>query len=39
MFDSEILVKKQGDDFLHLVNPASIHDEIMEVEAGSEFEV
>ena len=39
MFSSEILVQKQGEDQLHLVNPGSIHDEITEIKAGSEYEI
>ena len=39
MYDSEILVKKPDDDFLHMVNPGSIHDDMFEIEAGMQFEV
>ena len=39
MFSSEVFVKRPGDEFLNLVNPGSIHQEVIEIEAGTEYEV
>ena len=39
MFSSEVFVERPGDEFINYVGPGSIHQEIIEIEAGTEYEV